>query len=174
MWKRNHKEKKEITTWLLCYFREPDSKTYIKLTLKKEKNKITSAAVFYILQISRSEVLKPPQGDKRRLSFPHPLCFSHLTLRPWHQLNTRCEEPVKAKQHWFILQHCDRVQLSILALWLKDESRVKENDKVQPQVVFLTNSFLQIMKLNKLYIFLFDSKHETEPYYFNQHYSRAV
>lgn len=42
------------------------------------------------------------QSDKRWLFFSHPQCFSHLTLRSSHQLNSGRENPIWAGKHWFM------------------------------------------------------------------------
>lgn len=60
------------------------------------------AKMFHISKFSVVERLCGIHSDKRWLSFSHPQCFSHLTLRSWHQLNTGRENPIWARKHWFM------------------------------------------------------------------------
>lgn len=65
------------------------SKSSIKLTRKTPQLQF----FFHILHMSKFRAVVRwcgIQGDKRWLFFSHPHCFSHLSLRSRHQLNTGC------------------------------------------------------------------------------------
>lgn len=75
--------------------REKDS--YITPRLKSREKHLIYNVILHIRKVSAVE-----RWCDKRLFFSHPQCFSHLTLRYWHQLNTGRENPVWARKHWFM------------------------------------------------------------------------